>query len=79
MGETGLFSLAQVCTRPCLSSVMLLIPFSDPYFFAGGSHDKGLDGPLPVPGDGDRAFKGEGEGNRGGVGGAEDLEGGPGN
>ena len=49
MGETGLFSLAQVCNRP-LSLPFLSNLISNLFFIlAGGADDEGLGGPLHGP------------------------------
>ena len=58
---------------------MLSLYFSNIFFLiiAGGAHDEGFDGPLPVSGDGGELFEGEGRDDRGGVGGVVGLEGGP--
>lgn len=47
MGETGLFSLAQVCIRPSLFPISLSPLFlTFILIFVGGAHDEGPDGPC---------------------------------
>ena len=47
MGETGLFSLAQVCTRPSfLSRLFVTFVSNDVLIFVGGANDEGPDGLL---------------------------------
>jgi len=53
MGETGLFSIAQVTVSVFLPFLPLyLVIYSNPLLFLGDANDERVNGPLPIPRDG---------------------------
>ena len=60
MGETGLFSLAQVYPSFFFSRLFLTLVSNLILTFAGGANDEGPDGPLHGPKEASRPFEREG-------------------
>ena len=75
IGETGLFSIAQLIESVFLPFLPLcLVIYSNPLLFLDNANDERVNGPLPIPRDGTGPRQGKGTANRGGAGGVEGLE-----